>query len=392
MAQPLVTRLVPIAAVIFITFFVVGLAMPVLPLHINQRLGLGAFVVGLVSGSQFTAALIARIWAGQFADRRGAKRAVILGLAMAAAAGLVYLLSLQLLGTPAESAAVLLLGRFVLGAGESAVITGSLSWALGLGGPKDAGLIMAWLGLPMYAAFALGAPAGSALYAHYGFVAVGLATLLAPLLGLLLVAPLRALPPSGRSRLPYASVFAAVALPGLGLALSSAGFGAITIFVVLLFAARGWGSAWLAFTALSVAFILARLVAGHLPDRLGGAKVALASLALEAAGQGMIWLAPSPLAVFAGSALTGFGYSLVFPSFGVEAVQRAPSGSRGLVLGAYTACLDLALGLAGPCFGILADRAGPGAVFLASTVVVAAAALIAARFLQPRAALAPSAS
>ncbi len=45
-------------------------------------------------------------------------------------------------------------------------------------------------------------------------------------------------------------------------------------------------------------FIVARLVAGHLPDPLGGARVAAVCVALEALGQGLrgaeglIWLAP----------------------------------------------------------------------------------------------------
>ena len=33
---------------------------------------------------------------------------------------------------------------------------------------------------------------------------------------------------------------------------------------------------------------------GHLPDRIGGAKVALVCVLIEAAGQALIWLAPWP--------------------------------------------------------------------------------------------------
>src|SRR3954449_1995173 len=79
-----VPALVPIMAVVFIAFLVIGLALPVLPLHVHQGLGLGAFVVGLVAGSQFAAALISRLWAGSYADRRGAKLAVVTGLLVAA--------------------------------------------------------------------------------------------------------------------------------------------------------------------------------------------------------------------------------------------------------------------------------------------------------------------
>jgi len=57
------------------------------------------------------------------------------------------------------------------------------------------------------------------------------------------------------------------------LALTSAGFGAMTAFVALLFAARGW-TVWPAFTAFAIAFILARIFLGQLPDRSGGARIA----------------------------------------------------------------------------------------------------------------------
>jgi MFS family permease len=103
---------------------------------------------------------------------------------------------------------------------------------------------------------------------------------------------------------------------------------------------------------------------------------------IEAAGQALIWLAPSSALMFVGAALTGLGYSLVYPAFGVEAVRLAPPQSRGLAMGAYTAFLDLALGLANPALGLIASGAGLSAVFLASTLIVLCAAAIAMRLLR----------
>jgi len=79
--------LLPIMAIVFIAFLVIGIAMPVLPLHVHHGLELSTFVVGLVAGSQFAAAIASRVWAGRYADASGAKHAVIAGLVIAAAGG-----------------------------------------------------------------------------------------------------------------------------------------------------------------------------------------------------------------------------------------------------------------------------------------------------------------
>jgi MFS family permease len=384
-ARSVVAALLPIMAAVFVAFLVTGLAMPVLPLHVHEGLGLGTFVVGLVAGAQFTAALLSRFWSGSYADSRGGKRAVVIGLLLAVAAGLVYLLSLRFVSAPVTSATILLVGRAVLGGAESFIITGALSWGLALAGPQNTGKVMAWVGTAMYVAFAVGAPSGSALYAAYGFAAIAFATTLIPLATLLLVLPRRAVAPPAHARRPsFTRVVGAVWVPGVGLAFSSVGFGAVTTFVVLLFAQRGWGLAWLALTVFATAFVLARVLFAHLADRIGGARVALVSALLEAVGLALIWLAPwGSLALF-GAMVTGFGYSLVYPGFGVEAVRRAPAESRGLAMGAYTAFLDLALGLANPTLGLVAGGFGLGAVFLASALVVMCSATVAVRLLNAR--------
>jgi MFS family permease len=376
-APRVATTLLSIMGVVFVAFLVIGAAMPVLPLHVHEGLGFGTFVVGLVAGSQFAASLISRPWAGQFSDHSGAKRGVVAGLLAAAASGMLYLLSLGFSTAPPISVAILLLGRGLLGAAESFIITAAVSWGLALAAPGSTGKVIAWVGSAMFAAFAIGAPAGSALYARHGFAAIAVATAVAPLATLLLVAPLPAVAPARHARLSFARVIGAVWVPGLGSALGSVGFGAVTTFAALLFAQRGWPNGWLAYTAYAAAFILARMFFSHLADVIGGAKVALVCAVFEAAGQALIWLSTRPEMALAGAALTGFGFSLVYPGFGVEAVRRVPTQSRGLAMGAYTAFLDLAQGLASPALGLLAAGASLNMAFLASAMTVLSAALVA---------------
>ena len=378
--------LAPIMMVVLVAYLIIGLAMPVLPLYVHQELGLSTFMVGVAAGVEFAAALLSRFWSGRYADTKGAKRAIVVGLVMGVIAGLFYLLSIRFGGAPVMAIAILLVGRVFLGGCESFVITGALSLGLGLGGRSNAGRVIAWVGTALWAAYAAGAPAGTALYTRYGFASIAVATTLLPLVSLLLVIPLRDLPLSGHASPSVRRVLRAVTIPGLGMALTAVGFGTITTFGALLFVERGWSSAWIALTAVSVAFIFGRIVFGHLPDKVGGARVALVCVVIESLGLALIWLAPSAMVVFIGAAITGVGYSLVYPGFGVEAVRLAPPEAKGLAMGAFTAFLDLSLGIANPALGLLATRAGLNSVFLVSALVVLSSAVIAVQLLRaPRA-------
>jgi MFS family permease len=114
--------------------------------------------------------------------------------------------------------------------------------------------------------------------------------------------------------------------------------------------------------------IAARTVFGHLPDRFGGARVAIRCLAIQALGQGLIWFAPWEPLAFVGAVVSGLGFALVYPGLGLEAVCSMPPENRGLAMGTCTAFLNVTLGLGSPVLGFLASMAGLGAVFPASGV------------------------
>ncbi len=371
---------------VLVAYLVIGLAMPVLPLYVHRELGGSSFLVGIVAGSPFVAALLSRVAAGRFSDGRGAKQSVLAGLLVASAGGALYLVSVPLAGAlPNVSIAILAAGRALLGVADSFIITGALSWGLASVGTQRTGKVMAWVGTSLYAAFAIGAPAGSVLYAAHGFMAIALATTLLPAATIALVVPLRSPPRPPRSRAArFANVARAVSLPGVGIALGGVGFGAILAFVALLFAEHRWEPVWSAFTAMSLAFIVGRLGLGWLPDKVGGAKVTFFCVIVEALGLILVWTAPSMGVALGGIALASLGYALVYPSLGVEAVRRAPPESRGLAMGTYSAFLDLSLGLSSPLLGLIATRAGLSDVFAVSALVVLSSAAVALRLWRDR--------
>jgi MFS family permease len=367
----------PIMAVVFANFMIIGMALPSVPLHVHAVLGFGPAVVGTVAGAQFMMALISRLWAGRLSDSKGPKRAVLLGLGTAIAGGAFYLISLLLLESPAWSVILLLIGRALLGASESLVITAGITWAMGRVGSGQTGKAISWVGMAMFASLAIGAPLGSIVFARWGFFAIALSTLLVPLAALALVQPLQALPPTAKRNTGIMAVLSAVIWPGIGFALSGITFGSITSFLTLYFVVSGWKSGALAFSAFAVALILTRIAAGHLPDRFGGARVAVWSLVVQSGGLALIGFADLPWLAVIGAAISGAGFSLVFPSLGIEAVRRAPVGSRGLAMGTYNAFLDATLGFGSPALGVLAGAAGLGSIFIASAVAALLAVPIA---------------
>ena len=373
--QSVVAPLIPVMTAVLAGFIIIGVALPVLPLHVSNDLGFGPFVVGFVAGAQFAASLFSRIWAGSFSDRWGAKNAVLAGLVAAVVAGLLYLLSLALLNVPTLSVAILLVGRAVLGGAESFIITGAVTWGLGLIDRQHAGKVIAWVGTAMFAAMALGGPIGSILYTTFGFSSIALVTGLVPLMVLTWLIRMPAVAPhADGEHASFKTIMQTVWLPGLGAALASIGYCAILAFSSLFFKDMHWQPVWMAFTAFGVALIAARTVVGHLPDRFGGARVATIFVIVQVAGLLLIWLAKTSLLASAGAALAGFGYSLVYPGLGVEAVSGITPKNRGMAMGIYTAFLDVAMAVGSPGLGWVGGHAGLRAVFLVSAVVVACTA------------------
>jgi len=380
--QSVVTTLVPVMTAVLGGFLIIGVALPVLPLHVNNDLGFGPFVVGLVAGAQFAASLFSRVWAGSYSDRRGAKRGVLVGLIAAAAAGLLYVLSLAFVKMPALSVSILLVGRAVLGGAESFIITGGVAWGLGLVHGNHAGKVIAWVGTAMFAAMALGGPLGTVLYTSYGFLAIALVTALLPLMALTCLIWTPAVAPHIHGEhASFNTIMKVVWLPGLGAALASIGYCAILAFSSLFFTVMHWQPVWMPFTAFGVALIAARAVAGHLPDRFGGARVASVFVIVEAVGLLLIWLARTSMVASVGAAVAGFGYSLVYPGLGVEAVSGIPPKNRGMAMGLYTAFLDVAMAIGSPALGWVGGHAGLRAVFVVSVVIVACTAGVAVQLL-----------
>ncbi|OWT76797.1 MULTISPECIES: MFS transporter [unclassified Achromobacter] len=348
----------------FLGYLTVGLPMAVLPGYVHNELGYGSVLAGLVISIQYLATLLSRSHAGRMSDSVGPRKTVLVGLAACAASGVFLLMAYAFERSPTVSLVALLLGRLILGFGESWVGTGGLTWGIGKVGAAHTGRVISWSGICTYGALAIGAPLGVLLQSRWSMGAVGAAVLGVGLVGIAMAFPRAPVAVVGGARMAFKHVMAQVLPHGLALGLASVGFGSIATFITLYYGSFQWEGAALALSVFGCAFIGARLLLANMIPRFGGFRVAICSISVEVLGLLCLWLAPQPSVALAGAALTGFGFSLVFPALGVEAVARVPAGNRGAALGAYSVFLDLSLGITGPVVGLAVATYGYPSIFL----------------------------
>lgn len=362
-------RILPIVSLTFAGDFCVGFPLGVLPLYINDTLGMGSMLTGLAISLTPLFALLTRPVAGRISDGSGPKQAVLLGLACAALSGFLSLLGTSLGHWPNLGLALLLLGRAALGIGLGLLGTGCISWAIGRVGSFNTAKVISWNGIAANFSMAISAPIAALVVASLGYWSLGAGMLVIALTALAMA---RRIPPVAvilGKRMGFASVLLKVAPNGLALALGQIGFGTLVTFITLYYHRQGWSGGVYCLSAFSLAFMTARVLFARTIRRFGGYRVAQASLTLETLGLLLLWLAHTSHWAMAGAILTGFGLSLTYPALGVEIVPRIPAANRGSALGAYSLFSDLSLGLAGPLMGQVAARMGFTDIFLVAAIL-----------------------
>lgn len=357
-------QVVSVVLFTFIAYLTIGIPLAVLPGYVHTDLGFGSVLAGLVISIQYLATLLTRPYAGQVIDTLGPKRAVLYGMAGCAGSGVLMLASWSTQGVPWVSLGLLMLARLVLGTSESLVGSASISWGIDRVGAANTAKVISWNGIASYGALAIGAPLGVLMVQHLGLASMGVGIILLATLGFALAWPKRPAALVHGERMPFHHVLGRVLPHGMGLALGGIGFGTIATFITLYYGSRGWSDAVYCLTAFGGCFIGARLLFANAINRHGGFRVAIACLSVESIGLALLWLAPSPWLALAGAALSGFGFSLVFPALGVEAVGLVPASNRGAALGAYSLFIDVSLGITGPLVGAIAGAFGFGSIFL----------------------------
>jgi len=348
----------------FICYLSIGLPLAVLPPYVHLRMGYSTVLAGLVISVQYIATLASRPWAGRISDRQGAKVSVIWGMAACTASGAALVAASALYSIHWLSFWILILSRLILGIGESLGSTGATLWGITAAGPENTARVISYNGICTYGAMALGAPLGVVFDRLWGLGSLGILTILIGGASVFMAARKRPIPIMEGEHLPFSHVLGRVAPHGMGLALGGVCYSVLATFITLFYAARHWDGAALCLTAFGIAFILARLFFIQTINAYGGYPVAMVCLVVESIGLFLLWRSNTPSVALTGAALGGFGFSLVFPAIGVEAVKRVPENNRGTALGVFTAFADVSFFLVGPIAGAVIVWFGYSSVFL----------------------------
>jgi MFS family permease len=385
--RPALAAFVGVFGATLLCFLAIGAVLPVLPRYVRGPVGAGDVAVGIVVGAFAATAFVGRPVGGRLADRRGRRQVVLVGLVICSVAGALLFLPL---GVPG-----LVFARLVIGLGDGWVFTAGVTWIVDLAPPDRRGQAIGLFGLSIWGGLTVGAILGEGIYALAGFEAVWAFAALSPLAGALVA---RTLPDRHRSGAPaHAAGRAAQPLlprealrPGVALALANVGYGTMSGFIVLHLDAQGIGHGAATFTVFAGSVVVARLILGRLPDRVGPGRSAFFAAIAQAAGLALVAVAQSWGVALAGALVMGAGTSLIFPSLALLVVRRVGDAGRGAAMGVFTAFFDAGVGVGAPLAGAIASLTDYRTAFLVAAGFALAGALTGVALRRP--APAPSAA
>ncbi len=120
----------------------------------------------------------------------------------------------------------------------------------------------------------------------------------------------------------------------------------------------------LLFTAASGTIVVVRLVAGHVPDRVGPIRAGSGALMMTFAATLVLAFWQTPTGAFAGAVVLACGMSLQSPSFIPLAIVGVPHRERGAAMATFTGFYDIAGAVIGPVIGLIVAGFSYQAAFL----------------------------
>ena len=347
-------------------FLATGAVNALLPKFVVDELGGTEATAGFVMGSAAFSALATRIWFGRTADRRGARRILVIGAGLGAAA-FVMLAAASSVGGAAAA-------RLVLGASGAAMVTGSTMLGIQLAPPKRRSQAAALVLVSFHAGMGLGPMLAERMldslgYSWVWFTAAGVSTVSG------LLAMLLASRPGDPDAKPSPMIHRSALLPGLVTLFGVFAFNGFMTFLPLYARAIGMEDAGIAFLVASATMVLIRTTLGRVPDLIGPIRAGSWALVVTVGAMVLVAFWATPTGLIVGAALVAAGLSLQSPSFIAIAVDGVSDRERGSAMATFTASYDVAAAIVGPTLGLIVLNAGYRPAFL-TTAGAAAVGLV----------------
>ncbi|MDG1088417.1 MAG: MFS transporter [Acidimicrobiales bacterium] len=356
-------------------FLATGAVNALLPKFVVDELGGTEATAGFVMGSAAFSALATRIWFGRTADRRGARRILVLGAGLGAVAFVLLAAASTVAGAVAA--------RLVLGASGAAMVTGATMLGIQLAPPARRSQAVALVLVSFHAGMGLGPTFAEWLlnlrsYAWVWTVAAGFSVASG---GLAMLLSFR---PGDPNAEPSPMIHRNALLPGVVTLFGVFAFNGFMTFLPLYAREVGMSDAGLAFLVASATMVLIRTALGRVPDVVGPIRAGSGALVLTVGAMIVVALWATPTGVVVGAALVAAGLSLQSPSFIAIAVDGVSDRERGSAMATFTAFYDVAGAVVGPMLGLIVTNAGYRTAFLTTAVLAAVGLLILHLVVAPR--------
>lgn len=362
-------------------------SMPLLPLYIHRELGGNVAASGAIISIGSLVGLASQPIIGPLADRWGFKPTVIVSIILGT---IGTMLMLVVLGLPFVA-----VGRSLFAITGATVNAVCAAWVVASTERRDRGKALGLYGLNVWIGLALGPQVGQLAVAVGSFGALWItcsALLVLAIVALLpIAAPLTVYvaQPDRTARESFGEwlgVVRLVALPGLISTLIWSGEAVIMAYSIIHLEGRGLASSGIfaaatVFTVFGISVIVARLVLGRLPDRLGALRTTSACLVLLTAALLIIGFANSFLVASIAAVLMGFAFAPLYPALTLLASENLSPANRASGIGLFGAFTTLGMSAGALYGGILAAVAGTTSAFVAAAVaqVIAFAVVLLAR-------------
>lgn len=352
----------------FLIYLVYYFLIAIIAMHAIQVFHTTESNAGLATGLFILGGLAARLISGRIIQNVGHKKMLIVGLVIYLLTSLLYFL--------ASNLAALLIVRFLHGYGFGMCATATGTIAAELLPPHRRGEGIAYYGLSITLAAALGPFAGVYLNQHSSFNVILMCC--SSLTVLCLIVSLFVKLPGFKKNMAPETVKNAPALKPKASIHDFIEKRALPISIVTLFILFAYSSI-IAFmtnfaqstgisslvSASSVFFLvyalfvlLSRPITGRLFDKYGENLLIYPSIVLFTVGLLLLGFAASGFVMLCSAALIGFGYGTFFSSANAVAIKVSPKGRIHLATSTYFSFVDLGAGIGPFVLGIIVMATG----------------------------------